>query len=70
MKNKISPSENPSIAPSRRLATPYRNPEDPKKKTKLQKLKKKNTKADQSKKKGRMGTLEDWMGPRREERMK
>ena len=60
MKNKISPSENPSIAPSRRLATPYRNPEDPQKKTKLQKLKKKkNTKADQSKKKGRMGTLED-----------
>ena len=43
MKNKISPSENPSIAPSRRLATPYRNPEDPKKKTKLQKLKKKKT---------------------------
>ena len=31
MKNKISPSENPSIAPSRRLATPCRNPEYPQK---------------------------------------
>ena len=58
MKNKISPSENPSIAPSRRLATPCRNPEDPQK-NQITETEKKNTKADQSKKKGRMGTLED-----------
>ena len=45
MKNKISPSENPSIAASRRLATPCRNPKNPQK----------NQITEIGEKKGRMG---------------